>query len=122
MQRSSRIPFLVACAIAMAWLNQGMKHSEAQAKAESLSSPFRGPLDVARYFRVLVYMRSRDEEIYYAVASAMRGLPYDRERLFDRGVGTPASFDRPPVAFAVATVRGLLAARARTEAPATLSI
>jgi Glycosyltransferase family 87 len=98
MRRSSLVPALFACAISMVWLNQGMKHSEAQDQAEAIAHSFHRAIDGARYVGILLYMRSRDEEIYYAVASAIRGLPYDHERLVDRGRGTPPSFDRtlPP--------------------------
>jgi hypothetical protein len=96
MRRATRLPFLVACAIAMIWLNQGMKHSQALDRVAAIADPLHHPLEGVRYVGILLYMRSRDEEIYYAVASAIRGLPYDHERLFDRGSGTPASFDRAP--------------------------
>jgi hypothetical protein len=96
MRRSSLLPFLVACAISMVWLNQGMKHSKAEERVAAIADPLHHPLDLARYVGILLYMRSRDEDIYHAVASAMRGLPYDHERLFDRGTGTPAAFDRAP--------------------------
>jgi hypothetical protein len=88
--------FLLACFVAMVWLNQGIKRSDAEAQAHAIDDPWHRPLNGARYGLLLLYMRTGDEELYHAVASALRGLPYDRATLVDRGRGTPAEFDRAP--------------------------
>jgi hypothetical protein len=96
MRRSALIPCLIACFVALVWLNQGTRHADSQARAEAIAQEMKTPLDGVRYVLLLLYMRSGDEEIYHAVASAMRGLPYDHARLLDRGIESGAGFDRAP--------------------------
>ena len=95
MRRGALIPFLLACLIGAGWLNQGMRRSLAEARAAELD-PQHHPLNLGRYLLYLTYMRSDDEERYQAVASALRGLPYDHRRLNDRGTGTAAAIEAGP--------------------------
>jgi len=90
-------PLLVAALVGGVWLNQGVSHARATAIIDSLEDPLHHPLDGARYVIVELYERIGVEEIDFAVANATRGLPYDRERLLDRGREPPSSFDRAPV-------------------------
>ena len=96
MRRTALIPFFVAVFIGTVWLNQGMQHAAAVRRATELGDVQRHPLNGLRYVLGLLYMRSDDEERYYAVASAMRGLPYDHERLVDRGGGGSSAIERAP--------------------------
>jgi hypothetical protein len=95
-----RRAFLVAAFVACLWCNQGPSarryESLVAASAQDPSAhPFaclvRAWLPVA-----FLYRRSADEELYFAVANAIRGAPYDREvLLLKRGESSPA-FRRMP--------------------------
>lgn len=94
--RRTLVPFAVAAFVGAVWLNQGVSHTRATAILDSIDDPLHHPVDAARYTLVELYERSGDEEINFAVARAIRGLPHDDERLLHRGHDTPASFDRAP--------------------------
>ena len=97
MRRSALVPLLLACLLGVVWLNQGMSAARVDAiVSESQADPAAHPLGLVRYVLLNLYERSGDEEIYFAVANAIRGLPYDHARLTSRGQGTPASFARAP--------------------------
>src|ERR1700733_15810488 len=97
LRRSAIVPFLVSCLVGIVWLNQGLSSTRVRAiVSANEQDPAAHPLGVVRYVLLNLYERSGDEEIYFAVASAIRGLPYDHARLASRGRGTPASFARAP--------------------------
>jgi hypothetical protein len=97
LRRSALVPFVVSCLVAVVWLNQGLKRSRVDAIVSAhQADPTANPLGVVRYVLLNLYERSGDEEIFFAVANAVRGLPYDHARLATRGRDTPASFARAP--------------------------
>src|SRR5450432_2538857 len=97
LRRSAVVPFVASCLIGIVWLNQGLKASRVDAIVSAhQADPAANPLGVVRYVLLNLYERSGDEEIYFAVANAIRGLPYDHARLTSRGQDTPASFARAP--------------------------
>jgi hypothetical protein len=96
MRRAALLPLLIACFVAGVWLNQGRRHDDAVARAEQLVHPAQSVFAWPAFFFLQLYMRSGDEEIYHADASAMRGLPYDHKRLVQRGDGIPPGFDLQP--------------------------
>src|SRR5580704_1397844 len=97
LRRSALVPFVLSCLIGIVWLNQGLKRSRVDAIVSAhQADPVANPLSVVRYVLLNLYERSGDEEIFFAVANAMRGLPYDHARLATRGRDTPASFAHAP--------------------------
>jgi hypothetical protein len=95
--RSPLVPFVVCCFLALVWLNQG----ESKAKNDLVrvaadTDPIGHAIPQVRHTLMDLYERAWDEEIYFAVASAVRGLPYDHQRLSDRGEGTPAYYAKTP--------------------------
>ena len=90
------LPLVVACLVGLVWLNQGVSSARVDARVATLN--MESPLGVAEYLRLNLYARSGDEEIYFAVASALRGLPHDQSRLSDRGASTPAWFSQTTAA------------------------
>ncbi len=98
-RRSAVVPFVASCLLAVVWLNQGVSSARVDAIVSANQvDPAAHPLGLVRYVLLNLYERSGDEEIYFAAANAIRGLPYDRARLTGRGQGTPASFARAPAA------------------------
>src|SRR5579862_23763 len=96
-RRSALVPFVVSCLLGIGWLNQGWSSARVDAiVSANEADPVAHPLGLVRYVLLNLYERSGDEEIYFAVASAIRGLPYDHVRLSSRGQDTPASFARTP--------------------------
>jgi hypothetical protein len=93
------LPFAVACFVACVWLNQGrsLEHTDALF-AESAAHPDEHALDRLRAPLLFLYRRSADEELYFNVASAIRGLPYDRATMIAMRANAPASFRRLPAA------------------------
>ena len=93
------LPFAVACFVACVWLNQGrsLEHTDALF-AESAAHPAEHVLDRLRAPLLFLYRRSADEELYFNVASAIRGLPFDRATMIAMRVNAPASFRRLPEA------------------------
>ena len=93
------LPFAVACFVACVWLNQGrsLAHTDALF-AESAAHPDDHVLDRLRAPMLFLYRRSADEELYFNVASAIRGLPYDRATMIAMRANAPASFRRLPEA------------------------
>jgi hypothetical protein len=80
------LPLAVAAVVAAGWLNQGRSLAETEAIAAEIAADGGGhAADRARYPLLFLYRRSQDEELYFADARAIRGLPYDRARLVDRG-------------------------------------
>jgi Glycosyltransferase family 87 len=97
LRRSALVPFVASCLIGVVWLNQGLSAARVDAiVSANEADPAAHPLGVVRYVLLNLYERSGDEAIYFAVANALRGLPYDHVRLTSRGQDTPASFDRAP--------------------------
>lgn len=93
----SLLPFAVCAFLALVWLNQGDSKARNDAvRVAHDTDPVAHPLPQVRHTLMDLYERAWDEEIYFAMASAMRGLPYDHERLSNRGDGTPPSFRRAP--------------------------
>jgi hypothetical protein len=93
------LPFAAACLVACVWLNQGrsLQHTDALF-AESAVHPADHVLDRLRAPLLFLYRRSADEELYFNVASAIRGLPYDRATMVAMRANAPASFRRLPEA------------------------
>src|ERR1700733_4987795 len=97
LRRSAIVPFLVSCLVGIVWLNQGLSSTRVRAiVSANEQDPAAHPLGVVRYVLLNLYERSGDEEIYFAVANAIRGRPYDHARLASRGQDTPDSFARAP--------------------------
>jgi hypothetical protein len=97
-----RVAFCAAAFVACLWCNQGPSARRYEALAASAGAPSGAglaPALVRAWLPVaFLYRRSADEELYFAVANAIRGAPYDRELLLQkRGESSPA-FRRMPVA------------------------
>jgi len=92
-----RSAFLAAAFIACLWCNQGPSARRYAALASaSAEDPGTHTLLRAWLPVAFLYRRSADEELYFAVANAIRGAPYDREVLLQkRGESSPA-FRRMP--------------------------
>jgi hypothetical protein len=89
-----RLAFAVAAFAGCVWLNQGPsmgRYEELTAKASShvllrVWLPF-----------AFAYRRSSDEELYFATANAVRGVPYDEHIVLSkRGTTSPAFEHFPP--------------------------
>jgi nitrate reductase gamma subunit len=91
------LPFAVACFCACVWLNQGrsLVHTEELAVAIE-ASPAEHAFDRARFPFLFLYRRARDEELYFHVANAIRGVPYDRALLLTARGDAPEAFRRLP--------------------------
>ena len=97
MRSSPLVPFLLSCFLALFWLNQGESKAKNDAvRAAHDADPIGHAIPQLHHTLMDLYERAWDEEIYFAVASAVRGLPYDHQRLSDRGEGTPAYYLRAP--------------------------
>ena len=93
--RSPRVAFVVAALTGLVWLNQG----PSAARYDALVAPplaERGPALRAWLPLAFAYRRSVDEELYYATARAIRGLPFDRAMLASRRGYVPDDFRRLP--------------------------
>ena len=93
MRRSAVIPFVVACLIAFGWDNQGISSARVDARLAELDP--HSATDRVRGAVLNLFRRSNDEAIYYAVANATRGLPYDFHLTF-RGESMPGWFSKSP--------------------------
>ncbi len=91
------LPFAVACLLACVWLNQGRSLADTDAlAAEIAANPEAHALDRARFPLLFLYRRSNDEELYFNVANAIRGVPYDRVMMTGQRAAGPESFRRMP--------------------------
>jgi len=95
--RNPRAAFLAAALVAFVWLNQGpsMRRYEALATQASEHPEGRGALRAWLPF-AFAYRRSADEELYFAIANAIRGVPFDREVLLRKRGDTSPAFRRAP--------------------------
>jgi hypothetical protein len=90
------VAFFVAAAIGCVWLNQGpslARYEELRTESHQAANPLlRAWMPLA-----FVYRRSADEELYFAIANAIRGAPFDRDLLLaKRGEVSPAFRRLPP--------------------------
>ena len=93
-----RIAFLLAAFAACVWCNQGpsSRRYEGLVAASAGGASARALVVRAWLPLAFLYRRSADEELYFAVANAIRGVPYDRDLLLEkRGESSPA-FRRMP--------------------------
>ncbi len=95
--RKALAAFVAAAAIACGWLNQGPSSARydellAQARA-SKSLVLHAWLPFA-----FAYRRSADEELYFAIGSAIRGAPFDREILLSKRGDASIAFRKLPPA------------------------
>jgi hypothetical protein len=88
-----RVAFVVAAAVACAWLNQGPASDRYDALAAQAGA---SPLLRAWLPFAFAYRRSADEELYFAIARAIVGRPYDRALLLAKRGDAPQAFGRLP--------------------------
>lgn len=93
--RSPRVAFAAAALTGLVWLNQGPSARRYDALV-SVPAADRGAALRAWLPFALAYRRSVDEELYYATANAIRGLPVDRAMLAARRGDVPPEFLRLP--------------------------
>lgn len=91
------VAFLAAAAIGCVWLNQGPSLARYEALRSS-SQAADNPLLRAWMPLAFLYRRSADEELYFAVANATRGSPFDRDLLLAKRGEASAAFRRLPPA------------------------
>jgi hypothetical protein len=92
-----RVAWLVCAFIACVWLDQGPSAKAYDALASEVAAGGR-PWLAAWQPLAFAYRRAQGEELYFAAANAVRGLPFDSDVLLrDRGVALPA-FRRFPEA------------------------
>ena len=94
--RKAHVAFLVTAAIGCVWLNQGP--SLATYAALSRGPPSASPFLRAWLPFAFAYRRSADEELYFAVANAIRGVPFDRDLLLAKRGEASAAFRQLPAA------------------------
>jgi len=90
-------PLCVALFVALVWLNQGvtLQHYLAVEK-RVLVDKTASMADKTRFPFFFLYRRSGDEELYFASANAIRGLPRDERVLTESRGPTPNEFRRAP--------------------------
>src|ERR1700678_1128012 len=93
--RSPRVAFVAAALTGLVWLNQGPSSRRYDALT-SIPAAERGVALRAWLALAFAYRRSVDEELYYATANAIRGLPIDRGMLAARRGSVPDDFRRLP--------------------------
>jgi hypothetical protein len=91
--RSPRLAFAVAALVGCVWLNQGPSIRRCN---ELTSEAGAHPLLRAWLPIAFAYQRSTDEELYFATANAMRGVPYDEDLLRTKRGATSKAFEHFP--------------------------
>ena len=95
--RKAPVAFFVAAAIGCVWLNQGPSSARYEALVARAASPARLVLR-AWLPLAFAYRRSADEELYFAIASAIRGRSFDRDVLLAKRGGASGAFREMPAA------------------------
>jgi hypothetical protein len=93
--RSPRVAFVAAALTGLVWLNQGPSSQRYDALTSTRAAE-RGVALRAWLPLAFAYRRAVDEELYYATANAIRGLPFDRAMLAARRGSVPEDFRRLP--------------------------
>jgi hypothetical protein len=91
--RNPRFAFVVAALVGCVWLNQGPSIRRCN---ELTSEAGAHPLLRAWLPIAFAYQRSSDEELYFATANAMRGVPYDEDLLRTKRGATSKAFEHFP--------------------------
>src|SRR5258708_15440083 len=78
--RNPRVACVAAATIALVWINQGPSFGRYEELANEAKSGAH-PLLRAWMPLAFAYRRSADEELYFAIANAIRGAPFDRHLL-----------------------------------------
>jgi hypothetical protein len=92
--RKAHVAFLAAATIGCVWLNQGPSLTRYESLREARSSA--SPLLRAWMPFAFLYRRSADEELYFAIDNAIRGVPFDRDLLSAKRGEASAAFRRLP--------------------------
>ncbi len=90
-----RVAFVAAALVACVWLDQGPPADRYETLSAIAASP--GHLALRVWLPLaFAYRRSADEELYFAIANAVRGAPYDRDLLVAKRGEAPPAFSRLP--------------------------
>ncbi len=97
--RNPRVAFLAAAVVAFVWLNQGPSSRRYAALVTQANENPEGQSVLRAWLPfAFAYRRSADEELYFAIANAVRGAPFDRELLRSKRGDTSPAFRVAPAA------------------------